>query len=85
MLVLVSPSAERPSSKLAPSAALHQSTPLVIPPGKLILRVPRNPKTLKHDLPDFPDNHLLAGDDEASMPKVSGCESGDDELAVGEA
>jgi len=43
----------------------------------------RDPKTRKYGLPDFPDNHFLAGDDEASMSKVSGWESGDDELAVG--
>jgi hypothetical protein len=57
----------------------------VIPHDKLALRVPRNPKTQKHGLPDFSDNHFLAGDDEASMPKVSAWESGNDELAFGEA
>ena len=55
-----------------------------MPPGKLGLRASKS-KDTKAWLPDFSDNHFLAGDDETSMPKVSGWESGNDELAVGEA
>jgi len=63
---------------------MDQSTPPVMPPGKLGLRASKS-KDTKAWLPDFSDNHFLAGDDETSMPKVSGWESGNDELAVGEA